>query len=67
MAFVHVLGKVQTAILLSVVYHLTVGPLAVLGKMGRQDLLGLRKSNDSSYAKKLTRVSSSLDQASRQF
>lgn len=67
MVFVEALGKVQTTILLSIVYHLTVGPLAIGAKASRQDLLDLRSNSEPSYAKSLKGVSSTLEKAQRQF
>lgn len=67
MVLVEVLGKVQTAILLSIVYHLTLGPLAIAARAARQDLLDLRRRKGPSYAKDLKGVSSTLEKAQRQF
>lgn len=67
MVFVEALGKVQTTILLSIVYHLTVGPLAIGAKASRQDLLDLKPNREPSYAKILKGVSSTLEKAQRQF
>ena len=67
MVFVHALGKVQTTILLSVVYHIAVGPLALFSKVTGGDILDLRSTPEPSYAKKLARISSNLEQAEKQF
>jgi hypothetical protein len=67
MLFVEVLGKVQTTILLSIVYHLALGPLAVGAKASRRDLLELTPSQEPSYVKGLAGVSSTLEKAQRQF
>ena len=67
MVFVHALGKVQTTILLSVVYHVAVGPLALFSKVTGGDVLDLRGNRDESYAKRLTRISSTLEEAEKQF
>jgi hypothetical protein len=67
MVFVEILGKVQTTILLSVVYHIAVGPLALAAKLSGQDLLELKSSKDPTYARRLGGVSSTLDRAQRQF
>jgi hypothetical protein len=67
MAFVHVLGKVQTTILLSIVYHVAVGPISLISKLGRADVLDLKAKGQTSYAKKLPRVSSTLGEAEKQF
>ena len=67
MMFVHVFGKVQTTILLSIVYHLAVGPLALFNKLTGGDVLDLRARAEPSYAKKLSRISSTLAEAEKQF
>jgi len=67
MVFVHVLGKVQTTILLSVVYHIAVGPIAMLTRLGRADVLDMRTKGQGSYAKDLSRISSTLEEAGKQF
>lgn len=67
MVFVHVLGKVQTTILLSVVYHIAVGPIALAGRLAGGDLLGLKGKGAGSHATPLPRISSTLDEAAKQF
>ena len=67
MLFVHALGKVQTTILLSVVYHIAVGPIALISRVAGGDVLDLKKNADDSYAKRLVRVSSTLEEAEKQF
>lgn len=67
MAFVHVLGKVQTTILLSFVYHVALGPIALITRVGRADLLGLGGKGAASYATTMPRVSSTREEAEKQF
>jgi hypothetical protein len=67
MAFAHVLGQVQTAILLSVVYHVAVGPIALVSKALRRDLLTLRRPEGASFAEPLPPISSTIERARRQF
>jgi hypothetical protein len=67
MAFSHVLGQVQTAILLSIIYHVAIGPLSLGARALRRDLLTLRPPEGGSYAEPLTPISSNLERAQRQF
>jgi hypothetical protein len=67
MVFVHVLGKVQTTILLAIVYHVAVGPIAIATKLGRADMLDMKRKGQGSYAKDLSRISSTLEEAQKQF
>lgn len=66
-AFGHLLGQVQTAILLSVIYHLTVGPLALGAKIARRDLLELRDTGGDSFATPMPHVTTTLERAEKQF
>ena len=66
-AFAHRLGQIQTAILLSLVYHLTIGPIGVIGRLRRHDLLQMRESADSSYWVNLPGADTTLDRARKQF
>jgi hypothetical protein len=51
MAFALALGRVQTAILLFLVYVFALGPMAVLLRVfGRRDLLELRRPDGASFA-----------------
>jgi hypothetical protein len=65
-AFALRLGKVQTAILLAVVYHLTVGPIGLIARLARRDLLALRGAQGS-YWTALPQVTSTVEQAEKQF
>jgi hypothetical protein len=67
MAFVDVLGRVQTTLLLVIVYHLSVGPLGLGCRLLRRDLLGLRSREGDSYAQPVPPVSSTLERARKQF
>lgn len=67
MAFVYVLGKVQTTILLSIVYHVALGPIALVGRVIGRDLLDLKSRPGGSYARERPRISSTLDEAVKQF
>ena len=66
-AFAHILGRVQTAILLSVIYHVTIGPTGLVCRLLRRDLLGLHRVDGPSFAVPAPPVSTTLEQAGRQF
>jgi hypothetical protein len=67
MAFAHVFGQVQTTVLLSVVYHLAIGPIAFLSKILRKDLLALQPPKAPSYAAELPELAYTPERAKRQF
>lgn len=67
MAFVDILGRVQTTLLLSIIYHIAVGPIALIARLLRRDLLGLRTKPGESYAAVLGPISSTPERAHRQF
>ena len=67
MAFALWLGKINTNILLTLVYFLAVGPTALFSRLGRRDLLGLRGVEGASYAVPLERVTVTLEGAHKQF
>jgi hypothetical protein len=66
-AFVHVLGQVQTTVLLSIVYHIAIGPIALLSRLSRKDFLMLRPPQSATYAVDLPEVTKSTDRAKKQF
>ena len=65
--FAHVLGRIQTTLLLAIVYHVTVGPIGLIARLTGRDLLGLRHPDGSSFAVPLGNTSSVLERAQRQF
>jgi hypothetical protein len=67
MAFVEVFGRVQATVLLTLVYHISVGPIALGCRLLRRDLLGLRGREAGSYASPLPSVPPSLERARKQF
>ncbi len=66
-AFGHVLGQIQTTILLSIIYHIAIGPIAIVGRALRQPFLELRARQGTSYADKLAAISTTLDRAHKQY
>ena len=68
MAFALWLGKINTAILLTLVYFLAVGPTALGSLLARKDLLGLREEKEgASYAVPLDRITVTIEGAHKQF
>ena len=67
MAFAHKLGKINTAILLSIVYFLTMGPIALLSRIFLGDLLGRKAREGESYAVPLENVTVTMERAHKQF
>jgi hypothetical protein len=67
MAFVHVFGRVQTTVLLAIVYHLAVGPIALICRLVRKELLRLQPPPSSSYASEVPQLSVTPERARRQF
>ena len=66
-AFAHRLGRVQTAVLLSLIYHVAVGPLGLLGRLSGRDLLGLKPAPGASYWAALPDTTRTLERARKQF
>ena len=66
-AFAHVFAQVQTTVLLSVVYHLAIGPIAFFSKIMGRDLLALQPPNTPSYGTDLREITSTPERAKRQF
>jgi hypothetical protein len=67
LAFVHVFGQVQTTVLLSIVYHLAIGPIALFCKLLRKDMLMLRPASGPTYALELHELSHTPERAKKQF
>ena len=66
-AFGHALGQVQTAILLAIIYHLAIGPISLVCRLLRREMLSLGRPDAASYATTLPSISSTLERAERQF
>jgi hypothetical protein len=68
MAFAQRLGRIQTAILLFLVYLLVIGPVSVMLRlMGRGDLLDMRRSAGHSFAHRKQQVPTDPERCERQF
>ncbi len=66
-AFAHRLGQIQTTILLTVVYVLAIGVVALVARLRGQDLLGLRRSEGPSYWAPMPPITSDVEHAQKQF
>jgi Saxitoxin biosynthesis operon protein SxtJ len=66
-AFAHILGQVQTTILLSLVYLIAIGPIALLSRASGRDLLGRKHNANRSYWVALPPVTADLERAQKQF
>lgn len=66
-AFGHVLGQIQSTILLAIIYHVAVGPLAVIGKLMRNDILHLKANPGDTYAEALAPITTTIEKAEKQF
>jgi len=70
MRFVDRFMVVQTFILLSIIYHLGIGPVALLARILRKPLLPMKSFGDreaTSLATPIPRITASLDEAEKQF
>jgi len=67
MAFALWIGRINTTILLTLVYILAIGPTALFALLTRRDLLGLRGAGEASYAVPLERITVTIEGAHKQF
>lgn len=70
MRFVDAFMKFQTFIFLSIVYHIAVGPVSLLAKLMRKPLMTLSpagKASVVSYATPVERISTTIEDAEKQF
>jgi hypothetical protein len=68
MRFVHVLGQVQTTLILTLIYVVVLGPMVLLLRLaGRGDLLAIRGGKAQSFAHPKQMVPTDLERCSRQF
>ena len=68
MRFVDVLGRVQTTILLSLVYVVVIAPLwFCMCVLGRRDLLGTRRVAAPSFAVQKPKLPTDRERCERQF
>lgn len=66
-AIAHLVGWAQSMILLSVIYHVAIGPIGLLARLGGRDLLGLRRGDGASFGVDAPPTSTTLEQAQKQF
>jgi len=67
MGFVHALGVVQNFILLTLVYHVVLGPLALCMRLVGRDLLDMRPGDRSTFYNPKEKVPTDLERCERQF
>lgn len=67
MAFAHRLGRINTAILLSIVYFATLGPISLGVRVFMGDILRLKSSEGESYAVPIENVTVTMERAHKQF
>jgi hypothetical protein len=67
MAFVHRLGQIQTALILLIVYHVSIGPISLVARLIRRDLIGRRAKKGDSYAVPIEKLTTTMEQAQKQF
>ena len=68
MRFVDVLGRVQTTLLLSLVYAVVVAPLWLgMCVLARRDLLGTRRAPGASFAVEKPKIPTDRERCERQF
>lgn len=70
MTFAHVIGRVQTSVLLSIVYHGAVGPLSIFARVSGRDVMDLkppRRGGTESYSVVLPPITTTIERAQRQF
>jgi len=66
MAFARAVGVVNATILLTIVYIVVIGPMSIISRILRKDLLAHRKTSGSLWRTK-ERISDAVDQARHQF
>jgi hypothetical protein len=66
-AFGHVLGQIQTTIILSIIYHIAIGPISLVGRALRRPFLELHSRDGGSFADRLAPITTTLDRAHKQY
>ena len=66
MAFAHGLAIVNTTLLLSIVYFILIGPMSLIARVLRKDLLGHRQTVKSAWKNKEP-LAHTLEQSRHQF
>jgi hypothetical protein len=67
MAFAHFLAAVNAAVLLIIVYLVVVGPMSLISRLLRKDLMAHRTPLSGSFWKTKEPIPHTLDQARHQF
>jgi hypothetical protein len=66
-AAAYAISHVQSMVVLSLVYVLAIGSIAIVGRLTGRDLLGLRRSAETSYWRRLAPLTSTVERAEQQF
>ena len=66
-AIAHLVGWAQSMILLSVIYHVAIGPIGLVLRLQGRDLLGLRRRDGASFGVDGPPMSTTIEQAHKQF
>ncbi len=67
MAFAHFLAAVNATLLLTIVYLIVVGPMSLISRLMRKDLMAHRIAPSGSFWKAKETTPHTLDQARHQF
>jgi hypothetical protein len=67
MKFAHLLAFVNTRILLSIIFVLIIGPIAVISRLLGADFLGVRRVSVKSFWKVRESIPPTIESARRQF
>ncbi len=67
MAFARLLGTINTAVLLTVVYLIVVGTMSLVARLFRKDPMTHRPDTSGSFWKDKDKIAHTVDQARRQF
>ncbi len=67
MAFARLLGTVNAAVLLTVVYLIVIGPMSLVARLLRKDPMTHRPDTSGSFWKGKDKIAHTVDQARHQF
>ena len=67
MKFALKLGQFNTAVLLTLVYFLTIGPISLIGRLFRAKFIVRRAKAEDSFAVPIETTTSTMERAHKQF
>jgi len=67
MKFAKILGKIQTVILLFLIYFFVIGPISIISIISRKDFLDKRSADKESYWNERPADDPGLESCKRQF